>query len=291
MTKKSNIFFLYFLILIEILILLNSNIVINAVRSSIKIFLISVFPSLFPTMVIGIMLVKNNVYEIIPKFIKNIFKKVFNYNDYMTSIFIISLITGTPSNALYINEYLDKGLITNNEAESLLLSTHFINPLFVVGMVGNVIFKSTKIGFSILLTLWISNLIKAYITRPRVYKNINRKNISCNKSIINIFFVSIKQAIYALLTIMGIIILFNMLTILIKEILHLNNTFSVIINGILEMTGGVTKVSEININTLLKIIMTYIMLNFGGLSIHMQAFSMLENKKIRYLKYLIFRLF
>ena len=291
MTKKSNIFFLYFLILIEILILLNSNIVINAVRSSIKIFLISVFPSLFPTMVIGIMLVKNNVYEIIPKFIKNIFKKVFNYNDYMTSIFIISLITGTPSNALYINEYLDKGLITNNEAESLLLSTHFINPLFVVGMVGNVIFESTKIGFSILLTLWISNLIKAYITRPRVYKNIDRKNISCNKSIINIFFVSIKQAIYALLTIMGIIILFNMLTILIREILNLSNTFSVIINGILEMTGGVTKVSEININTLLKIIMTYIMLNFGGLSIHMQAFSMLENKKIRYLKYLIFRLF
>lgn len=291
MTKKSNIFFLYFLILIEILILLNSNIVINAVRSSIKIFLISVFPSLFPTMVIGIMLVKNNVYEIIPKFIKNIFKKVFNYNDYMTSIFIISLITGTPSNALYINEYLDKGLITNNEAESLLLSTHFINPLFVVGMVGNVIFKSTKIGFSILLTLWISNLIKAYITRPRVYKNIDRKNISCNKSIINIFFVSIKQAIYALLTIMGIIILFNMLTILIREILNLSNTFSVIINGILEMTGGVTKVSEININILLKIIMTYIMLNFGGLSIHMQAFSMLENKKIRYLKYLIFRLF
>ena len=290
MTKKSNIFFLYFLILIEILILLNSNIVINAVRSSIKIFLISVFPSLFPTMVIGIMLVKNNVYEIIPKFIKNIFKKVFNYNDYMTSIFIISLITGTPSNALYINEYLDKGLITNNEAESLLSSTHFINPLFVVGMVGNVIFKSTKIGFIILLTLWISNLIKAYITRPRVYKNIDRKSISCNEPIINSFFASIKQAIYALLTIMGIIILFNMLTILIREILNLSNTLSVIINGILEMTGGVTKISELNINTLLKIIMTYIMLNFGGLSIHMQAFSMLENKKIRYLKYLIFRL-
>ena len=157
-------------------------------------------------------------------------------------------------------------------------------------MVGNVIFKSTKIGFIILLTLWTSNLIKAYITRPRVYKNINRKNISCNKSIINSFFSSIKQAIYALLTIMGIIILFNMLTILIREILNLNNTLSVIINGILEMTGGVTKVSELNINTLLKIIMTYVMLNFGGLSIHMQAFSMLENKKIRYLKYLIFRL-
>lgn len=291
MTKKSNILFLYFLIFIEVLILFNSSVVINAVQGSIKIFFKNVFPSLFPTMVIGVMLVKNNVYEIIPKFIKNIFKKVFNYNDYMTSIFIISLITGTPSNALYINEYLDKGLITNYEAESLLLSTHFINPLFVVGMVGNVIFKSTKMGFIILLTLWTSNLIKAYITRPRIYKNIDRKNISCNEPIINSFFASIKQAIYALLTIMGIIILFNMLTILIREVLNLNNTLSVIINGILEMTGGITRVSEININTSLKIIMAYVMLNFGGLSIHMQAFSMLENKKISYLKYLIFRLF
>lgn len=290
MTKKSNILFLYFLIFIEVLILFNSSVIINAVQGSIKIFLKNVFPSLFPTMVIGIMLVKNNVYEIIPKFIKNIFKKVFNYNDYMTSIFIISLISGTPSNALYINEYLDKGLITNNEAESLLLSTHFINPLFVVGMVGNVIFKSTKIGFILLLALWASNLIKAYITRPKVYKNIDKKNISCNEPIINSFFTSIKQAVYALLTIMGIIVLFNILTILIREVFNLNNTLSVIINGILEMTGGVTRVSEININTLLKIIMTYVMLNFGGLSIHMQAFSMLENKKIRYFKYLIFRL-
>lgn len=290
MTKKSNILFLYFLIFIEVLILFNSSVIINAVQGSIKIFLKNVFPSLFPTMVIGVMLVKNNVYEIIPKFIKNIFKKVFNYNDYMTSIFIISLISGTPSNALYINEYLDKGLITNNEAESLLLSTHFINPLFVVGMVGNVIFKSTKIGFILLLALWASNLIKAYITRPKVYKNIDKKNISCNEPIINSFFTSIKQAVYALLTIMGIIILFNILTILIREVFNLNNTLSVIINGILEMTGGVTRVSEININTLLKIIMTYVMLNFGGLSIHMQAFSMLENKKIRYFKYLIFRL-
>lgn len=290
MTKKSNILFLYFLIFIEVLILFNSSVIINAVQGSIKIFLKNVFPSLFPTMVIGIMLVKNNVYEIIPKFIRNIFKKVFNYNDYMTSIFIISLISGTPSNALYINEYLDKGLITNNEAESLLLSTHFINPLFVVGMVGNVIFKSTKIGFILLLALWASNLIKAYITRPKVYKNIDKKNISCNEPIINSFFTSIKQAVYALLTIMGIIILFNILTILIREVFNLNNTLFVIINGILEMTGGVTRVSEININTLLKIIMTYVMLNFGGLSIHMQAFSMLENKKIRYFKYLIFRL-
>lgn len=291
MTKKSNILFLYFLIFIEVLILFNSSIAINAVQGSIKIFLKNVFPSLFPTMVIGVMLVKNNVYEIIPKFIKKIFKKIFNYNDYMTSIFVISLISGTPSNALYINEYLDKGLITNNEAESLLLSTHFINPLFVIGMVGNVIFKSTKIGFIMLLTLWTSNLIKAYITRPRVYKTIDKKNISYNEPIINSFFSSIKQVIYALLTIMGIIILFNMLTILIREVLNLNNTLSVIINGILEMTGGVTRVSELNINTLLKIIMTYAILNFGGLSIHMQVFSMLENKKIRYLKYLIFRLF
>ena len=290
MTKKSDILFLYFLIFIEILILMNSKIITKSVINSLNIFVFNVFPSLFPTMVIGIMLVKNNVYKIIPKFIKNIFKKVFNYNDYMTSIFIISLISGTPSNALYINEYLDKGLISKKEAESLLLSTHFINPLFVIAGVGQGVFKNTKIGFILLLMLWLNNFIKAYITRPITHKNSTIKENNYNTNIINNLFYSIKQSINSLLTIMGIIILFNILTILIKEIFNINDILSVIINGILEMTGGIIKINTLNINNLLKIVLAYIILNFGGLSIHMQVFSMLENKKIRYLKYLIFRL-
>ena len=153
MTKKINLFIIYFLILIEFLLLFNSKIIVKNVILSSKMFIMTVFPSLFPSMIVGNLLVKNNISIIIPKFIKNLFKKLFNYSEYMTSIFIISIITGTPSNALYIEEYLNKGLINNEEASSLMRSTHFINPLFVVSLVGVNIFNSIKVGFIILFLI------------------------------------------------------------------------------------------------------------------------------------------
>ena len=56
------------------------------------------------------------------------------------------------------------------------------------------------------------------------------------------------------------------------------------------MTGGIIKLSNLNINIYIKIFLAYYFLNFGGLCIQMQSMSMIDNKKIRYLKYLNFRL-
>lgn len=291
MTKKINLFIIYFLILIEFLLLFNSKIIVKNVILSSKMFIMTVFPSLFPSMIVGNLLVKNNISIIIPKFIKNLFKKLFNYSEYMASIFIISIITGTPSNALYIEEYLNKGLINNEEASSLMCSTHFINPLFVVSLVGVNIFNSIKVGFIILFLILIDNLIKAYITRPK-NKSKNKNYINLNdETFINKLFSTIKTSINSVLMILSVVILFNILTTLIQHIFSLNDITSTLINGILEMTGGITKISCLNINNILKFIFSFYILNFGGICIHMQALSMIKSKKIRYFKYLIFRLF
>ena len=290
MTNKKNLLLLYFLIMIEFIILSKSNIVIKSVINASYMFITKVFPSLFPTMIIGNLLVKNNVWKIIPTFIKNIFKKLFGYNDAMISIFIISMFTGSPSNGMYINEYLEKKIINEKEAETLLCTTHFINPLFVIGGVGKGIFNSTKIGFIILLLLYLSNFIKAFILREKntnENKTINENNTNIIKDFTNV----IKNSLNALLMIFGIIIIFNLLISLITNIFLLNDITSVILNGLLEMTGGVISIETLNINFYLKLLLAYYFLNFGGLCIQMQTLGMLQNKKIRYLKYLIFRLF
>lgn len=288
MTNKKNLLLLYFLIIIEFIILSKSNIVIKSVINASYMFITKVFPSLFPTMIIGNLLVKNNVWKIIPTFIKNIFKKLFGYNDAMISIFIISMFTGSPSNGMYINEYLEKKIINEKEAETLLCTTHFINPLFVIGGVGKGIFNSTKIGFIILLTLYLNNFIKAFILREKntnENKTINENNTNIIKDFTNV----VKNSLNALLMIFGIIIIFNLLISLITNIFLLNNITSVILNGLLEMTGGVISIETLNINFYLKLLLAYYFLNFGGLCIQMQTLGMLQNKKIRYLKYLIFR--
>lgn len=290
MTNKKNLLLLYFLIIIEFIILSKSNIVIKSVINASYMFITKVFPSLFPTMIIGNLLVKNNVWKIIPTFIKNIFKKLFGYNDAMISIFIISMFTGSPSNGMYINEYLEKKIINEKEAETLLCTTHFINPLFVIGGVGKGVFNDAKIGFIILLLLYLSNFIKAFILREKntnENKTINENNTNIIKDFTNV----IKNSLNALLMIFGIIIIFNLLISLITNIFLLNDITSVILNGLLEMTGGVISLETLNINFYLKLLLAYYFLNFGGLCIQMQTLGILQNEKIRYLKYLIFRMF
>lgn len=291
MTTKKNIYFLYLLLLLELIVLCKSKIIIKSVIDSSLMFILKIFPSLFPTMVIGNLLVKENVQLIIPMFIKKVFKKLYGYNDTMTGIFIISMFTGTPSNAMYINEYLEKGLLNKNQAETLLCTTHFINPLFVVGGVGIGVFKSVKIGFLLLMMLWLNNFIKAFICKSKWEKDKNNKSESNTINFISDLSYVIKKSINSLLMIFGIVIMFNILTTLIKNIFYLNNISSAIINGILEMTGGTTALSTLKVDKIIKVIISYIFLNFGGLCIHMQTMSMMENKKIRYFKYLIFRLF
>ncbi len=291
MKDKKNIILIYILLILEFLLLFNSKTIIESVKESSLMFVLKILPSLFPTMVLGSLLIKNNIHIIIPNFIKRFFNNVFNFSDIATSIFIISMLTGTPSNALYINEYVDKKLISEKEAECLICSTHFINPLFVIGGVGVGVFNSTKIGFLLLILLWTNNFFKAYLNRNNLHKTNNNHIHIEQKNIIKTLIESIKNNINSLLMIFGIVTTFNILVTLISNIFNLSYLANCIINGFLEMTGGIIKLSSLNINLIPKFILAYIFLNFGGICIHMQTFGMLENKKIRYSKYLIFRLF
>jgi hypothetical protein len=289
--NKKNIIIIYIFIILELLILFNSNIIIKSVNSSSLMFIKKIFPSLFPTMVIGNILIKSNVYLIIPKKIKAFLFKKFNFSNSTMELFIISLITGSPSSAMYINNYLNSGLINKKEAEALLCSTHFINPLFIVAGVGVGVFNNVKIGFVLFIMLFISTLIKIYLNKNN-FKNSKKKIINIkNTNLITNITSSIKESINALLLIFGIVVIFNILVSLVSHILDLSELASCVINGLLEMTGGIIKLSNLNVNIYIKIFLAYYFLNFGGLCIQMQSVSMIDNKKIRYLKYLIFRLF
>ena len=289
--NKKNIIIIYIFIILELLILFNSNIIIKSVNSSSLMFIKKIFPSLFPTMVIGNILIKSNVYLIIPKKIKAFLFKKFNFSNSTMELFIISLITGSPSSAMYINNYLNSGLINKKEAEALLCSTHFINPLFIVAGVGVGVFNNVKIGFVLFIMLFISTLIKIYLNKNN-FKNSKKKIINIkNTNLITNITSSIKESINALLLIFGIVVIFNILVSLVSHILDLSELASCVINGLLEMTGGIIKLSNLNVNIYIKIFLAYYFLNFGGLCIQMQSMSMIDNKKILYLNYLIFRLF
>ena len=85
--------------------------------------------------------------------------------------------------------------------------------------------------------------------------------------------------------------MFNILVTLICNIFNISELIVTLINGTLEMTGGIIKLSYLKVNTALKFLISYLFLNFGGLCIQLQALSMIDNKKIKYYKYFIYRMF
>ena len=75
MTSKKDIILIYFLLTIEVLILLNSKTVMQSVIKSCNMFVLKILPGILPSMIVGTLLVKLGVHKIIPRFIKKIFNK------------------------------------------------------------------------------------------------------------------------------------------------------------------------------------------------------------------------
>lgn len=288
MSRKTEKIIILLLLLLEFFILCNSKEIINNVYINCKLFITKIFPNLFPTMLLGLLLVKNNVQIIIPYFIKKIFNKLFNFDDNMTTIFISSMICGAPNNAIFINEYLENKLINEKTAENLLCCTHFINPLFVISVTKTMF--NIKVSILILSIMVLSNLIKAYMLKKH-FKPLNKKETVTNNNFIQIFNNAIKIALNASINIFGLIITFNLIICLLNNIIPLNTLVSTILNIILEMTSGLIRLNILNINNILKIILTYYSLSFGGICIIMQTISQITNKNIKYKKYFMFRLF
>lgn len=264
MTKNKIISFI--IIIIYVYILFNSKLISQSVISAMKAFIFNVFPNLLPTMFLGLLLVKLDISILIPKFIKKLFNKIFNFDDIKTTIFIASMICGMPSNALFINEYLNE-----EDKKYMLKCTKFMNPLFVISTIGLYIFKSIKIGFILLSLTYIYNFIVAFIYRSKFSQYKHNKSI--NDSFIKVFNKTLKTVSNTCLNILIIVIIFN---ILISIILSINNNIiTQIISGFLELTNAILLLKKIDINLSIKFILAYIYLIHSGLSIKMQIKSII----------------
>lgn len=295
--KLKSLLTIMFILLFTTLIIINPEKINNTILLSCNIFIKNIIPSLFPMYIIANMLIDIKI----PKFLSNIFNntfyKLFKVSGEASFIFFISILTGAPSNAKYINDLLETKNISINTAQKILLFSSFINPLFIINTTGTIFLNNTKIGIYLFLSHILSNILTG-ITLRNYKKDIkinqytslkdNLKDLNHNINNNNLFktiLTSIKNSIDPLLTIFSTLTFFLILI----NILNLNNNniISILLSGILEMTTGLKMLSTSLINYNLKIYISMFFISFGGLSIHAQIFNMLNKKKINYLPFFI----
>lgn len=100
---------------------------------------------------------------------------------------------------------------------------------------------------------------------------------------------ALMNTINTLFLILGIVTVFLVITTILDHNLNLTHYSQSILNGFIEMTQGLKYISILEIPLKLKAILSVMIISFGGLSVHMQIFSILSDTKIKYLPFLTAR--
>ena len=143
MKKLLNGFVIIVTLFILYKVIMEKVLVYDSINYALNIWVNNLIPTLFPFFIISDILINFNLNEYIPKFLKNICKFLFNINDNMLTILILSIISGFPSNARITRALYDEGFITCEDASQILTFTHFANPLFVLSTVSCLFLNKT----------------------------------------------------------------------------------------------------------------------------------------------------
>ncbi|MCM1053571.1 MAG: hypothetical protein NC483_06325 [Ruminococcus sp.] len=288
---KKNIFnflFCFFWIIALIFIFNHNKEVATVILNGISLFFKKVFVSLFPMFIINDMLISINLPYYFYKTFNKIFKKIFKTSGICAYVFVMSLISGTPSNAYILKSLVENNQITAEEANHFLYFTYFSNPLFLTIMLSQIFDPLTTL--KIIIAHYTANIIIAFIKRNKAplisNKNINKNSSNISSALIK----SINKSINTLLMILGTIIFYMLITYIITNLFDLPYIFKTIIAGFLEITNGLNYLTNLKIIAKLKEIIAVSIISFGGLSINTQIKSILEDTDINYSYFLKGRL-
>ena len=261
LTKLTIIFFF-------ILIFIKKDIMYYTIYNTVILWFKNIVPNLLPMFIITSLIIESNLIINICNIFGKLFNKIFKCSNYGIFIYFLSLFTGSPSNAKYINDLVNNNLISNTLSDKLLLFTSNYNTLLIYSLLS--LYLNKSISIKIISIIIIYNIIVGLI-----FRNINYIDLKTNyiKRKINISKI-IKDTIDTLLMILGTLIFFNIIINLlpIKNMLLKN-----ILNGFLEITTGLKGLEYLDISTNIKILLSTMYLSFGGLSIHTQIKSILPD--------------
>lgn len=270
----------------------------ESILSGTDLFLKSVFPTLFPFLILTNILINYGGINIFGKIFGNILSKPLRISNNSIFPLLISFICGYPLGTKYLNDVYNNKLIGENEFARMVNIASNASPLFLIGTVGASMLQNKTFGYILLIGNYLSCILIAFIIPYKkddaIYMNmdsdIKRNNFG------NVLKSALENAIKTCAMVGGFIILFS----LIKEIL-INNYYTQvllqslpilksIIIGIFEVTNGVDILSNLDIMLPLKLSIISALCTFSGACIILQCYSFVhKNKAFKIGKYIFYK--
>lgn len=269
-TQKSNIFLLYHIsisIIIVILIIFSKSISEN-IRNSIRLVSFSVVPSLFLFLIISDFISSKVTSIPFGKKISNIF----SISEGCECAIICGLVCGFPCGVKYAAKLYENGNIGKEELERLIGLVNNPSIAFVVSAVGVGMLNSVKDGFLLYISVIISILLVAKCYKRTVaYSSFTNDNFEQRFNLSK----SIKNAGLSSVAISSYIIFFSAALGVLKSITESKIIIS-FFASFLEIGNATSEISSSGFSPSVSFIFYGFALGFSGLSVHMQAFDLLD---------------
>lgn len=302
---KTNTLISIILSFLILYFIIKPQLVINSSINGGKIFLTSIFPVMFPFMVICNFLLNIDGVSIYSKVLGPVICKPLSLDKNCSFPIITSFLSGYPLGAKYSEKIYSQNLIDFNQFSRLINIATNISPLFLIGSVGTTMLSDTKLGYLLLIPSYLSPLIIGLLTKKKNSKNYlfskSKKNIKLNFG--EVIRKSIEDASLTMLTLGGYIVIFSVIINIFKNsiifslfltalssLLGISKVFlESIILGSIELTNGCKIVTESTLPLEVKLCIISFLSSFGGLSIIAQTYAFFSKYNISLKKYFLLK--
>lgn len=266
--------YLFLTIVLIVLLIVHGADAVFYVKDALTMCCEMIIPSLFPFFVCSGILIYSGFCSGISKIFAPVMKPLFNINENGASAFVLGIISGYPLGAVTACQLYEAGYISKSETERLLAFCNNSGPLFILGSVGIGLYGGIEIG----VMLYCAHIIGAVLVGICMRGYSADKHIAPNyrlsveeKSISEIFGMSLNNAANSMLTICAAVVFFSVASRLFIDIIP----FEVpsFIYGIFEFSSGNKYIAEDGYNLAEKLVLSSVITGFAGLSVHMQVLS------------------
>ncbi len=263
-----------------------------ASAQSIQLWLTKVFPSLFPFLAACGLLLRIGAAERMGVLCRPIMKPLFGLSGIAAFPFALGLLSGYPAGAKITAMLYEKGLISTEEAQHILVFSNNAGPLFLIGTIGTGFFGIPAFGYLLLLSSVLGAITAGILWRLRAKKRpapAADYPAAAASSPSDALAAAVNDALGTILQIGGYLILFGAFsegmrqvgcfTLLSRLLFFLPLSaegIQGIFSGLLEMTNGAYLLSIAADDLPLRLSLIAFLVCFGGLSILGQTLGVLS---------------
>lgn len=261
-----------------VILILDAKTALSGAAEGIRLCLQTVIPSLFPFLFLSILLTQS--LNAVPIPFPGILRRWMCIPKGGEYLYWIGMLGGYPVGAQSIALACRQGKLSPFDAARMLPFCNNAGPAFLFGM-GAVLFEDWRICLLLWLIVIISSLLLGIITAPGKQEHFISDNCAPPR-----FSNSMAGAVKSMAQICGWVVLFRVMLCFGEQWIFwlLPETGQVILSGLLEITNGCCKLSEIQPMGLRFLLMA-VFLGFGGICVTLQTSSVISETDITMTEY------